>query len=335
VDSGTPDAGISRVFSAWKTLSKATGPRWYSVTRDDSDLTKPPVFTPLDGVIGYKSADTETIESRTRVALTLEQEIEKSYAAYVADFGVWDWHRQALPDARRLMVGQAVEYGAFSDCKVVALHEDGHAVTLAYTRTARYSTGREREVRTVYWVSVLAKEHITAPRMCHPPRYAGLQPLSGVLGALVTRVWQQGLNDHPDYQREYVWSPDDEARFLDSVFQGKALGMFIFLSYRHPKPEEIFDGKQRLTTLLRLVTGKIAYKGVWWHQLQPQDRRQVEDRTVPHLTIPGGAFTRGELLQIFLDVNTSGVPQTEAHLVKVKELLAQELKAPETRDLEM
>lgn len=317
------ETGSGKMVAAWKELDKATGKRWYQLVAPDGDLTKEKVHEPLEGVTSFVPAKQEEIQALTTRELTLEEKIEKSYQNYLKDSGLWKATRYPVPDSRQVKVGDDLEYGNIHNCKVLAVHENGEVITFSGTRSER--GGPVHSIYTNYWLEVFPVQVLKETTLYNAPKYASVQPGNTNFGSLITRVWTQGLNDHPDYQRGYVWTAADEEKFLNSVFSGKNLGMFVFLRHKHPKPEEIFDGKQRLTTMIRLITGQIAYKGVYWHEMSYMDRYRVEGRNVAYLNLNADEFSKAELLQMFLDINSAGVPQTEEHLAHVKQLLAEEL----------
>ena len=311
------------MVAAWKELEKKTGKRWYQLIAPNGDLTQEKVYVPLEGVTDFWPAKQVEIDALLKRELSLELQIAESYQGYLSQTNLWDAKRFDIPANRLLTVGDEIEYGNIQDCKVVALHEDGQVVSFLGTRHDRDRT--ERSVYTCSWLRAFPKCAIQPTNLYVAPRYASITPTNSTLGSQVSHVWEQGMNDNPDYQRGYVWTEKDEQHFLDSVFSGKNLGTFVFLRHEYPKSTEIFDGKQRLTTMLRLVSGQLAYKGVYWHEMSRVDRHQVEDRMVSVITVRASEFSRADLLQMFLDINAAGVPQTEEHLAHVRGLLAQEL----------
>lgn len=328
---GSPQERSPPPFIAtWRELDKETGKRWYRIVSDATDPTKEKTYEPLEGVQTFKPATASQIALATEVEPTEAQHIARSVAAHNAIQRLWKRTTFSIPENRMLQVGQLVEYGALVNAKVVAVHEDGQLVTLEYTHTPGSrqlaNAPNVQAYITASWLDVYAKDSIQQTKLYDCPVYTRVQPHNTALGALVTRMWEQGIKDNPDYQRGYVWSPADEQKFLDSVFSGKNLGSFVFLRNPYPVKEEVFDGKQRLTTMLRLVTGQIAYKDVYWHQMSPRDRYEVENRNVACLILNSEQFTRADLLQMFLDINSAGVPQTEEHLQHVRQLLAAETK---------
>jgi hypothetical protein len=92
---------------------------------------------------------------------------------------------------------------------------------------------------------------------------------------------------------------------------------------------EILDGKQRIQTLKDFTQSRFPYRPenddpVYWHQLNRRDRSFFERRTIQFSELDGENLSRTDLLEIFLDVNAGGVPQSEEHLTKVRQMLKEE-----------
>jgi len=65
----------------------------------------------------------------------------------------------------------------------------------------------------------------------------------------------------PPYQRTFVWEPDKQCRFIESVFMDIPIPPLFFLEKFDEEQEmtifEIIDGVQRLTTLCNFINGKL------------------------------------------------------------------------------
>ncbi|KWT95523.1 hypothetical protein APY03_2400 [Variovorax sp. WDL1] len=210
---------------------------------------------------------------------------------------------------------------------MVGLHEDDEYVTIRYRNLKRESgqmVGAGFEYLTSHWLEVFETAAEKGTSVCRPSLLERTVFSNGDLLGLVSRVGHFGVDDSPDYQRGYAWTADDKDRYLDSLFCGRDLGRFIFVNYGYTRPAEVFDGKQRLSTLMELVQSRRAYKGIYWHEMLKRERRHVESRVVQVAEVPASKASRAELLQMFLDVNAAGVPQTEEHLNHVRRLLEAE-----------
>lgn len=134
----------------------------------------------------------------------------------------------------------------------------------------------------------------------------------------------RGLDSAPDFQRDYVWTPDDQQRYLDSLMAGRDLGRFIIVNRPYPNRDQVLDGKQRLNCLMMFLRSEISWRGLHWHEMTPGDRSRLENRVVQIAKVDEGRYSKADLLRIFLEVNAGGVPQSDEHLARVREMLAQE-----------
>lgn len=69
----------------------------------------------------------------------------------------------------------------------------------------------------------------------------------------------------PDYQRELVWPPDRQARFIESIFLGLPIPFLFVGDTAGGEREgflEIIDGVQRLKTLANWTGGNLVLKGL-------------------------------------------------------------------------
>jgi Protein of unknown function DUF262 len=104
----------------------------------------------------------------------------------------------------------------------------------------------------------------------------------------------QGRLDIPEFQRDFVWRPDQVRALVDSLYRDYPIGQILTWTnpaYTAPRgptgsPETrvwLVDGQQR-TTALCLVFGKKPY---WWADGQDWDRRLASTNVVADLLAPG------------------------------------------------
>lgn len=225
------------------------------------------------------------------------------------------------PEHRHLHVGERVQVGNLQDCSVVFVSHDFRFIVIEYSLTNR-DESTTRHFGGWAWHDVFSIKHI------QPTNLFG--PRSGIFDRLVTTsisqleldVWSNGIDPNPTYQRGYVWSLEDKLRYIDSVFQGRDLGKFVFLKYEWPRTDiEVLDGKQRLDALMGFMSDQYQYKSYYWSQLSKRDRQQFEDRQVQVAKLDGSMMTEADKLRAFLSVNAAGVPQTEEHIAHIKQKL--------------
>jgi hypothetical protein len=321
-------AGTSEPFVAeWREYDKALGRRWYQHLAEAPAAPKKPVLLPEGRVVAWAKALQEEVDAALAKELTLEENVLRARDFYyrMNDPATRTGKdARPVPDRRRLSVGDAVHLGALKDVRVQGLFEEGYTVVVSYHNIAP-NYGNPLDLGTafmaVHWTDVVRKGPGDAsPQTIVPPKLDNAYRNS-TLDSLVWRMLR-GVNSSPDYRRDYAWGPEDKQRLLDSLFAGHDIGRFIFVNNAWPQPDDILDGKQRLSTLADFFTSRLAHRGRYWDELSVRDRDSLENRSVQFADVDSKGFTRAELLEMFLQVNVAGVPQSEEHLRHVQDLLA-------------
>lgn len=85
----------------------------------------------------------------------------------------------------------------------------------------------------------------------------------------------------PSFQRDLVWTPEQEERFIQSIWLGLPLGTYCvhrsdWFSDGTAKPMSgwLLDGQQRLTTLERYFNDEFPVYGGGYSELKASDRRR-------------------------------------------------------------
>jgi hypothetical protein len=315
---GSPPA---RFVAEWREYDKKEGKRWWRHVSDDPTVAKAPA--PLDDVLGYTTASKEAISAALARELTLEERIQQVYEQSLCHRLTCSTYAPPIPANRRLCIGDEVEVGMLQQCTVAALRDDGQVVIVRHWSVPRGGNG-SWQYGAWHWTDVVPTKSIQATSLARDPLIFGGFRTTDLRG-LFSRV-RGGVNASPDYQRDYVWTPADRLRYLESLMDGRELGRFVFVRQPFPMPEEVLDGKQRLACLEAFFTGALAFKGRYWHELSKPDRYRLEGRSVQCLDLDH-SVGRETLLRVFLELNAAGVPQEEAHLDKVRLLLAEEVAA--------
>lgn len=314
----------SRVIAEWRQLDKKQGKRWWKYTSAEPTQEKTP--HPLEGVCGWRKAEPSAVAAALRREHTLDEHIEAALAHFAKHSDIQVAKLGTPPPNRQVAVGDAVELGNLRGCEVVAVREGGVMLVVTYRLLKREGpemvdcgTG----YRAAHWAELVPKAHFRQDDLVRKPVMHNAWHTNN-LSELLGRI-SAGLDDSPVYQRQYVWTAADKAAFLDSLFSSRDLGRFILVRNPYPQLDEVLDGKQRMNCLWEFFTSRIAYRGVFWHQLTPHDRNRIENRLVQVAELSSTAYSRADLCRIFLDVNAGGVPQTEEHLAQVRAVLAHEM----------
>ena len=228
------------------------------------------------------------------------------------------------PPHRRFDIGTSVEIGHLRNASVIGYSDDLLYVACEYDDIEN-KYGKEidhgRAINAFPWTSVfpVVTEESNFARESLIGSYSNTD-----LESVVNRVLFRETDDSPEYQRGYVWSDDDKTRLIDSIFHSRDIGKFVFIKNPYPEPQEILDGKQRLKAISEFFQSRYPYKGKFFDQMSRMDRDRFLNRNVQYTEIDSRSLTRKDKLELFLELNSGGVPQTEEHLSHVRELLSEE-----------
>ena len=136
-----------------------------------------------------------------------------------------------------------------------------------------------------------------------------------------------GLNLNPDFQRVHVWDMRMREAFVEFILRGGTSAKTLYFNHpgwMHSFDGEfvIVDGKQRLTSLLMFTNNEIPAFGTLYKDFEDQ----LDILTTVIISI-NDLKTRAEVLQWYLDINSSGVVHTDEEIEKVKALLQKELNS--------
>lgn len=228
-------------------------------------------------------------------------------------------------------VGEKVTVGSHYSSEVVAIVDDGRIVVTEHfhdPKRERTNMGAPNTGAPFYnahaWFDVFPIVASQTEGPWYAKRLAWNHHVPTHMSGLIRRATMEELRDNPDYQRGYVWGDEDRDLFIEAMFRGRELGLFIFVQF--PSPDyfyDVLDGKQRLNCLKDFFQGRFRYEGRLWYEFSNHDRAIVQSTMTQYVELDGGRMKRSELLEVFLEVNAGGVPQTPAHLDHVRTLLAE------------
>jgi hypothetical protein len=116
----------------------------------------------------------------------------------------------------------------------------------------------------------------------------------------------------PDYQRELVWKPDDQSRFIESLLMGLPIP-FLFLWQADDGRLEIVDGSQRMRTMLRFMDDELVLtkmdllpelKGFRYSDFERSRQRKFENRNVRGIVLDN-AVNQVTRTEMFYRINTN------------------------------
>lgn len=149
------------------------------------------------------------------------------------------------------------------------------------------------------------------------------------------------LDLEPDFQREHVWTIEQQIRYVEYILQGGMSGREIYFNCvgwmkDWKGPFVIVDGKQRLQAARKFlanelpVFGKVVSTkpcmlnphGDW--QVNGYYRKDIEGRlsmNAQFIFAINDLPNRAQVLKWYLEMNTGGTPHTEQEIDKVKGML--------------
>jgi hypothetical protein len=130
---------------------------------------------------------------------------------------------------------------------------------------------------------------------------------------LVVSHFNESLFYIPEYQREHVWNPQRQSRFIESVVLGLPIPM-MFLAEMSDGTLEIVDGVQRISTLDAFFAGDLRLdnlerlnllNGMAFADLPVSQQRKLRTRAL-RIVVLDETTTFETRQDIFNRVNTSG-----------------------------
>jgi hypothetical protein len=82
------------------------------------------------------------------------------------------------------------------------------------------------------------------------------------ISQLVELVNQNRIDLNPSYQRNFIWSPDNQQELIDTILKEYPLPNFFFY-HKTDGSYEMVDGQQRTKTIYRFIKGEITSSRVF------------------------------------------------------------------------
>ena len=158
-------------------------------------------------------------------------------------------------------------------------------------------------------------------------------PWNDLENQLATYETETGLDLNPDFQRDHVWSRQQQIKYVEYVLRNGNLNRHIifncpgFLNTGDSNvtgPMLLIDGKQRLQAARLFIANKLpVFDGLYRKDFTWDGSRHL--RMPPLLSFTfyvNDLETRAEVLRFYLDLNTGGVVHSDAEIDRVRQLLA-------------
>ena len=75
---------------------------------------------------------------------------------------------------------------------------------------------------------------------------------------IITKINNESLNVHPSYQRELVWTLEQQKKILNTLSRGGFITAII-VNMDEDNKYEVVDGQNRITTIKRFMENDIVY----------------------------------------------------------------------------
>lgn len=224
-----------------------------------------------------------------------------------------------IPSNRCFEVGDAVRVGALENAIVDEVLEGGRIYVIRHGVNKNTSA----EITAFTWMAVKPmSQKQTSLTDKHDLRdgYSNTC-LDGLLG----KVYHFGVDFSPPFQRGLVWTPEQKAALIQTVFDKGSIGTFAFnrLPYSrvNGKLYEVIDGKQRLSTLCQFYEDRWPFMGVYYSELSNADTSTFKNTPVLEVTLQEA--DEETKLRMFLRINRAGTPVDVEHIRKVQAMLAE------------
>lgn len=142
----------------------------------------------------------------------------------------------------------------------------------------------------------------------------------------------------PDYQRGHVWTDAQAGRFMGFLLEWGTPPVIFVQRWAESVglPDEVIDGKQRLTAIARWVNHEIpaifadpSQPPMFLRDFTPAERQMLTGPGGPTLTIQYvGYTTRAEVMAFYLRLNTGGTPHSADEIERVRGMIAAESSGP-------
>lgn len=159
------------------------------------------------------------------------------------------------------------------------------------------------------------------PQLTSVGSYQVNVPLRYLKDSIKKYIDEYDLQLNPDFQRGYVWTVEQQIKYVNFLLRGGKSANVIYLN--HPGWMGTFrgefvcvDGLQRVTACLRFLNNEIRSFGFFYHEYVDKIPLEVE------LTVNvNNLKTKKEVLQWYLEMNSGGTMHTVEQLNMVRELL--------------
>jgi len=136
------------------------------------------------------------------------------------------------------------------------------------------------------------------------------------------------------YQRPLVWTLEDKQNLIESIYLGISCGQILVREHGWKEVEnaakngdfemcffDVVDGKQRLNTVYEFIRGDFPDKhGNYYNDLSDHAQIDFGNSMCFTYSVMGTDSTDEDVINAFLGVNFTGVPQSKEHIEYVRSI---------------
>lgn len=230
---------------------------------------------------------------------------------------------------RFFQVGEEVVIGSLDRCEILESFENGmfYKVFCDYTDVNYGNPIKRTKIDYWFWIDIFPVSIKKSESNFTIEDDIRLNYYNSFIDSLLNKIYFEGVDFTPEYQRDYVWSLEDKQNLIHSIFNQIDIGKFTFYirSYEEEKQIgdnnrcEIIDGKQRLSALAEFYENRFQYEGKYFTDLGFKDRYQFLGLKIVFAETQN--LTKEQRIKLFLKVNTTGKVMDKEHIENVRKLL--------------
>ncbi len=120
----------------------------------------------------------------------------------------------------------------------------------------------------------------------------------------------------PEYQREFIWEPTRQSKFIESIILGLPIPLIFVAEIEETGRLEIVDGSQRIRTLAAFINNQLQLSrleklnelnGLYFKDLKPSRQRLIKNSSMRMIVLSSRA-NEDIRNDMFGRINTSSVP---------------------------
>ncbi len=136
------------------------------------------------------------------------------------------------------------------------------------------------------------------------------------------------LDLDPDFQREHVWTKEQQESYVEYILMGGEVARnIIFNCATWPRsitePITLIDGKQRLEAVRAFMRNELPAFGAMYDDYEDRPDTLSVARFSFRIC---GLESREDILNLYLSINAGGTPHTQKELNRVRLMLNGELE---------